>query len=228
MKITGLPAVARRAEAGLTLIEVAILMVATSAIIGALAPSLATVVRNAETAAATTAMTTLRNQILQMIVTDLGPVGYTRFTVNGGTTATTGTTAVNLLVSDGDIPRECSAVASACTSWQAVVDSTTGLVDFLERHLVTNNPRGSAANDYPDDEFNATFPDSYWQGTYLSAPIDPDPWGNRYMVNVQFLGGTSTNEVIVLSAGPDEEIDSAYAADSITAGDDDLKVQVEP
>jgi len=209
-----------KVERGVTLIEVALVLTVTVAIVGALAPTLAAVVRNAETTAANTAMTNLKNQIITMISTDLGPIGYSYFTINGTTTGT----QVQLLVSDGDIPRDCSATAGACTSWQATVNSTTGLVDFLERHLVTNAPRGSAANDYPNDE-GAT-PDAYWKGSYLTAPIDPDPWGNRYMVNVQYLGA-STNDVVVLSAGPDEEIDTEFTAVSLSAGGDDLIVLVE-
>ena len=194
------------------------MLVATFAIIGALAPTLVAVVRNAESAAATAAMTIMATQINTMIITDLGGTGgYTYFSANGANNGT----RVNLLVSDGDIPRECSAVAAACTAWQAVVNGTTN--DFLERHLVTNNPGGSAANDYPDDEI---VPDKYWKGAYLTAPINPDPWGNRYMVNVQYIGA-STNDVVVLSAGPDEEIDTAFTANPVTAGDDDLISLVE-
>ena len=63
-------------------------------------------------------------------------------TVNG----TANGTHVEMLVSDGDIPREVSGTGSA--EWQRPVDNAAGLVDFLERHLVTNNPRGNAANAY--------------------------------------------------------------------------------
>lgn len=196
----------------MSVIEVTLMLVVTTSLIAALAPTLAAVVRHAETTAATNAMTDIQTQVLQMLI----DLGYTKFTIDGTSTGT----QVNLLVSDGDIPIECSAIAAACTSWQAVVDNTTGLTDFLERHLITNNPRGSAANDYePEVEPN-------WKGAYLTAPIDPDPWGNRYMVNVQFLGA-STNDVIVLSAGPDEKIDTLFTANPIVAGGDDIIVLVE-
>jgi len=152
------------------------MLVATFAIIGALAPTLVAVVRNAESAAATAAMTIMATQINTMIITDLGGTGgYTYFSANGANNGT----RVNLLV--------------------------------------------SAANDYPDDEI---VPDKYWKGAYLTAPINPDPWGNRYMVNVQYIGA-STNDVVVLSAGPDEEIDTAFTANPVTAGDDDLISLVE-
>jgi hypothetical protein len=208
-----------RGERGVTLMEVAIVLVATIVIIGVLAPTLSAVVRHAETTAATNAMTDIATQINTMIGTDLALAGYSYFTINGTALGT----QVQMLVSDGDTPVQCTAAAAACTAWQRAVDNTGGLVDFLERHLVTNNPRGSSANDYPDTE---VLPDVYWRGAYLTSPIDPDPWGNRYAVNVQYLG-LSTNDVDVLSAGPDEEIDTAYTANPLNAGGDDLIVLVQ-
>lgn len=205
--------VARRAkgECGVTLIEAALIMTVTAAIIGALAPVMTVVVRHAEIAAAQNAMANIRMQLLAC----LADMNYSQFTVDGSKNGT----KVQRVVSDGDIPREASGAGDA--SWQAAVDNVTGLTDFLERHLVTNNPRGNAANAYsPSGAAND------WDGAYLNAPVDPDPWGNRYVVNVQFLGSGAgnTNDVVVYSAGPDETIDSPYQANPLTvpAGADDL------
>ena len=90
------------------------------------------------------------------------------------------------------------------------------LVDFLERHLVTNTPAGGAYSTV-----------AAWKGAYLSAPVEPDPWGNRYAVNTQFLKATNpatltSNDVFVLSAGPDEQIDTVFTKNGITPGDDDI------
>ncbi len=88
--------------------------------------------------------------------------------------------------------------------------------------------------------FNAEFA---WRGPYITAPIDPDPWGNRYASNVKFLdpqadsaninaalgnddGNGYEYDVVVLCAGPDEEVDSAIEVDGFTAGDDDMGVVV--
>lgn len=201
-------------ERGVTLVEVSMMLIATLAILGALAPTLSAVIRRAETTAATTAMTDLSNQVLNFL-TD---TGFSYFTVNGQSTGT----QVELLVSDGDIPRDLSGTGSA--SWQATVNNTTGLTDFLGRHLIFNEPRGSSANAYSTEEDVA---EHYWRGAYLTAPLDPDPWGNRYGINVQFLGTGSANDVVVFSAGPDEEIDTQFAANPLSAGDDDLIVLVE-
>lgn len=198
-------------ERGMTLIEVAIVLVVTLTIMGALAPSLSAVVRHAETTSATTGMNTIRDAILSML-TD---TNQSRFTIDG----TGNGTAVNLLVSDGDTPRQVA--GSGSTSWQAAVNNTTGLTDFLERHLILNDPRGNAANGY------STTSGSPWRGAYMVAPIDPDPWGNRYMVNTQHLGNADKNDVVVYSAGPDSVIDTAFTSDPLAAGNDDLIVLVE-
>ncbi|HLG53951.1 MAG TPA: hypothetical protein VI485_01385 [Vicinamibacterales bacterium] len=200
-----------RTARGITLFEVALMLTATSALVAALMPTMTATIRHAEIASATSAMTDIQTQVLEL----LNDVNFNSFTITG----TSGGTHVEILVSDGDIPREVSGTGNA--EWQRPVDNAGGLVDFLERHLVTNNPRGNAANDYP------TAGGSPWRGAYMSAPIDPDPWGNRYAVNVEFLTGGS-QDVVVFSSGPDEQIDSAYSQNGLTPGDDDLMVLVEP
>ena len=200
-----------RPETGVTLLEVTLLLTATAALMAAVAPTLSSTIRHAEIAAATTAMTDISAQANEM----LNDLAYQTFTIDGTRTGT----GVDLLVSDGDIPREVSGTGSP--SWQPPVDNATGLVDFLERHLVTNDPRGNAANAYNPAGAPA------WRGAYLNSPIDPDPWGNRYAVNTEFLTG-GNEDVVVFSAGPDEEIDSLYSGNGLTAGDDDLFVLVAP
>jgi hypothetical protein len=200
-----------RAAAGITLLEVALMLTATTALVAVLMPTMTATIAHAETTVASTAMTDIQTQVLEM----LNDVSFTSFTITG----TSGGTHVEILVSDGDIPRDVSGTGSV--EWQRPVENATGLVDFIERHLVTNNPRGNAANDYP------TTGGSPWRGAYLSAPVNPDPWGNRYAVNVEFLTG-GNQDVVVFSAGPDEQIDSAYSQNGLTPGDDDLMALVEP
>ena len=49
-----------------------------------------------------------------------------------------------------------------------------GLIcDFLENHLVMNQPFEDVSKLYPTSGANN------WRGAYISAPVDPDPWGNR-------------------------------------------------
>ena len=163
---------------------------------------------------------------------------------------------VNLLVSDGDIPVYQTALGATESFWTQVVNLTT--VDTLANHLTQNTPAGDEFVGYrnPNDiaiagtgstldflrlessGFNAPFA---WRGAYLRAPVDPDPWGNRYAVNVAFLDPAPTGalanvstafqadagayprlDVFVLSAGADEEIDTLSAQDGAVPGDDDF------
>jgi type II secretory pathway pseudopilin PulG len=199
-----------RTQDGLTLIEVTLTLLVSVIVLGALMPTASSVIRHAETTAATEDMENIRDAILSA----LSDIGLTLFTNDGTSTGT----RVEILVGDGDVPREISATGNA--SWRAEVSNTQGKIDFLERHLVTNNPRGSAANDYP------TTGGTPWRGAYLTAPIDPGPWAGRYAVNVEFLGA-AVQDVVVYSTGPDGEVDSAYRANPLVAGDDDIIVLVE-
>lgn len=205
-----------RNQRGMTVLEVTLTLAIVTVIIGALTPTISAVATQARTARAAAD--------IQKIVTAMQafrvatPPGTTPFTRDGSTTLAN---AVSLLVSDGDMPRTCNA-ASGCdggtTSWNRLVDNSA--VDFLERHLVTNNPGNSFANDYP-----VAGGATDWKGAYINAPIDSDPWGNRYMTNTHWFNN-ATNAVIVLSAGPDESIDCLFtntAANYAAACNDDIK-----
>lgn len=134
-----------------------------------------------------------------------------------------GGSLVELLVSAGDIPHFGP---NAHHEWLEPVDHET--VDFLDYYLVTNTPGNDPSRSYPTpDECGGSLsrPDlAAWRGAYISAPVGPDPWGNRYMVNVRFLEEGRLEDVVILSAGPDEEVDSPFWADGFSPGDDDLSV----
>ncbi len=78
--------------------------------------------------------------------------------------------------------------------------------------------------------FNSEFA---WRGPYLDA-VRPDPWGNRYMANVLWFtmpqwGDSSgfIRPIIVLSGGPDEQIDTPFeAVGGFLLGDDDIAYPV--
>lgn len=207
-----------RSARGMTLIEATIVITVAAVLVAAAAPAAsrtldrARITRAVEDAEAIkTAITNWRDDVFQ------------GFSIDG----TVSGTNVDMLVGDGDTPSasltdDNGSVAGVQMRWDDSVNNTTGVVDFLERHLVTNNPRGSSANGYPLSGGNT------WRGAYLNAPIDPDPWGNRYAVNCKFLRSPSNtkNDVIVLSAGPDEEIDTLFEKDGIFPGDDDIIVMI--
>jgi hypothetical protein len=200
-----------RAQRGLTLIEVTLMLTVTTALVAALLPTMTATVRHGEFAKAMADMTAISNQVMQAFAVDMVQIP----TINGSPAGT----LVEILVSDGDIPSEVSGTGSV--EWQRPVDNAGGLVDFIERHIVTNNPRGNPANAY------STVDASPWRGAYMTAPIDPDPWGNRYAINSEWAVG-GNEDVVIYSAGPDEQVDSPYAADGLTAGDDDLVLLLLP
>ena len=121
---------------------------------------------------------------------------------------------VEMAVGDGDVPE---VGPDGDRRWARAVDFEK--VDFLENHLVRNCPGGRASAAYKN-----------WFGAYVIGPIRPDPWGNRYMANVIYLAGDkpSPYDVVVISAGPDEEIDSKFELDGFVVGDDDVVCLVSP
>lgn len=203
---------------GVTLIEATIVLMVVAILIGAAAPSGARAIDRARYARAVTDMEAIKTAITNFLTDGAGSQGYDGFTIDGDQQGE----PVDILVSDGDIPRSISLTGGA--EWDDPVDNTNGAVDFLERHLITNNPRGSALNAYD----TAGGPNSgYWRGAYLTGPVDPDPWGNRYAVNTERLWaseGLRDVDVLVLSTGPDEEIDTAYNTNFSVPGDDDIIV----
>lgn len=204
----------RGGERGISLVEATIVLAAVAILAAAAAPAASRTLDRARLARAVSDAEAIKTAILGFR-DDLGFQGFsTDGAVNGP--------LVEMLVSDGDIPREISATGDA--RWDDLVQNVpaSGLVtDFLERHLVTNNLFGTGAA-------YSTTGANQWRGAYLDAPINPDPWGNRYAVNTRFMRAPSNtrNDTIVWSAGPDEVIDTAFERDGIFPGGDDIIVVV--
>ncbi len=129
---------------------------------------------------------------------------------------------VEILVSAGDIP---SLGPSGAREWVEPPDGEW--VDFLEYFLVSNTPGGDPSRalptvaDCPDPVGRHWGQMRAWRGAYLNVGAG-DPWGNRYMVNTALLARDTGEDVVILSAGPDQEVDSAFFMDGFVAGDDDL------
>lgn len=203
------------AERGITLIEITIVLTAVAILTAAAAPIAARTVDRARVTRALDDMQAIKTA-LSTFITEL-PAAYRGPKVDG---TSSGAADVQILVSDGDIPREIGPTGDA--RWDDPVGLGGGgllTVDFMENHLVQNEPFDNPGVPYP----------GAWRGAYLNAPIDPDPWGNRYAINTQWLDGTAAqmrNDTAVLSVGPDEQIDTAFQTDGLIPGDDDLIVVV--
>ena len=190
-------------ERGLSLVEVTFMMTLLAVLTAAMAPTVAATVRNART---TRAM--LDTQKIRDAVNNFKANGFTIFTNNGTQLALN---QVEFLYSDGDIPE-----VGSSSLWRNTTANSVN--DFLEEHLITN-------------AFNGLFSYStlvlpIWRGAYLDGPVDPDPWGNRYAVNVIYLG-PNVNDVVVMSAGPDEAVDTPDTGNPLSAGDDDIILLIE-
>lgn len=211
-----------RSVSGLTMIEVTLMLTATVTLVAGLAPTLSSVILDAQVTSATTYMADMKTAILAC----LADISFAEFKVDGDGKG--GDDVVRLLVSDGDIPSECGvSTTDGCgtgtteKSWIRVVEADSvppvfTFVDFLDRHLILDAPGNNAANAYV----------TTWRGAYMSTPIDPDPWGNRYALSAQNLNlfPETTN---LLSAGPDEKIDTTWDLAATTAGADDIVLFVQ-
>jgi len=206
---------ARRTIArGWSLIELTIILIVLSILCAILAPVVGNFVRNAKVVRCREDIQALACA-MWMFVED---TGYQWFSAAGHAPGAPANHGVELLVGDGGAP---GVGGGGSAGWAQPVDLCK--VDFFANHLVTNTPAGSASNAYKtplQTGFNAEFS---WRGPYMTAPILPDPWGARYASNVKFLGPDAwTQDVVVLSAGPNGMINSPFACDGITPGDDDF------
>lgn len=90
-----------------------------------------------------------------------------------------------------------------------------GKVGLLDEQLVTNAV-GYSTN--PPRQANFI---RGWHGPYIETGIPVDPWGNRYAINVKaFVDGTSCT--VVVSAGPNGQIETPFSGVVITPGGDDV------
>ena len=244
-------------QAGMSLVEATIVLAVVSTLAAMMAPSVNNYVEQARQVRAREDLASIADSILQFI-TD---TGEHQFLINGNGTTQVYTppthiddNRVDLLVSDGDVPVIATAIGGDLV-WKTPVNN--GVVDTLSNHLVQNTPGEVAAQRYRTgtditisggaNNIDFARPGSAglnaphaWRGPYVRGPVDPDPWGNRYAVNVIFLDPVTTNtplttftgngtpsafaryDVFVLSAGADEEVDTPFAQDGAVPGDDDF------
>lgn len=195
-------------QAGLSLVEVTIILMVMATLTAAVAPSAASYIEGARNTKAKEDTEALGSAIEQLL-RDTGvpcvskaPGTFTdAWTIGAGATTApcSLTNRVELLVSGSAINTDeptiaanmsftaSASIASAANlNWAGgtneVGDATK---DTMDRHLVTNFASG-----YPLPVFTAGGgPRSRlgWRGAYLNGPIDVDPWGYVYQANTIFL-----------------------------------------
>lgn len=223
----------------MSLVEATIVLAVMSGLTAVLAPSIRDYIEQSRHARARADVAELASGMTRM----LADIGETFFLRDGNGAASTDppsratTNRVHLLVGDGMIQTIAASVDRAMgnTDWDDTLDTPGSGADVWSfyDHLNSNAPAYRAAADMsvaaqfdPDSgaQGNSEF---FWRGAYLTAIIGPDPWGNRYMSNVEFLGHPagstpSENDVFVLSAGPNGRVDTAFAATTPTFATDNV------
>jgi type II secretory pathway pseudopilin PulG len=149
---------------------------------------------------------------------------------------------VDMLVSDGDNP-STDGLTGAQANWNTAFAYWNGAgsvsVDKIANQLALGDPFGTESwgDPYPRPAGPIA---CGFRGAYIQAPVSADPWGNRYMINVAFLGqcfagwgrcfGLSETtfkqqDVFVLSAGPDGIVQTPWLVDGVVAqGDDQIAI----
>jgi hypothetical protein len=113
----------------------------------------------------------------------------------------------DLLVGAGEVPETSGVEAS---QWGRETDLDR--IGRLDDHLI-NNRAG-----YPPLDPRAR---TGWRGAYLQDPVSADPWGHRYAVNVAALR-SHHHDTVVLSAGSDGVVQSAFERDGLLSTADDI------
>ncbi len=196
-----------KGNGGFTLIEIVIVLAIIAILAGILTPTLTRYVGDSRIRKAEADVQSIAAAIgLMYGDTGLWPV-WTAGTV------TTGTGDFEILVSnDGEHPDD-DAGLSGEDAWDT---TTKAASDDLDDQLIIN-----AAS------YNTTVGDRrIWRGPYLEKVL-ADPWGMKYMVNVDYLkpanvGGAGP--VFVLSAGPNKLVETEFeqTGPSFTPGGDDI------
>lgn len=194
-------------RAGFSLVEVTVVVAGVALLMSLLTPVVLAVTDQTTRARAERDAHAVRDALLQM----LRDTGAPRIRTAGEDGQ-----LVYLLVSDGLIP----AGGGGDPAWIRPL-TANGVVDYVERHLITNAPAGDARNRW---SLPASPNGAGWRGAYLTGPVGSDPWGNRYAVNVGFLGAHA--DVVVLSAGPNGTVESPHGESGFRALGDDLAIVV--
>jgi len=213
--MSGRRTITARSLRGFTLIELTVVLAVIVTLALVLTPSIANFINDSRMARAQSDCQTIASAVVQFY-RDNGFFPTWKLAQNGGPGLAAN--RIQVLVSPGNVPLE-----DQPTHW------TTGIAGLLSDQLINNLP-GYVLR-------TPTSP-SGWNGPYVSNDINADPWGNRYIVNIELidtsptvasLSGHVKAAVWVLSAGPDGTIETPFSQSVLTAtrGGDDIGVRLQ-
>lgn len=182
---------------GFTLLEMAVVLAIIAVMAAIMTPIVTNYIDQARTARAAADVQSI-GQAMTLHYRDTGkfPVWLTT------TAASTGTTPdKDVLVSGTN-----AAIWTAPTGSTHATGWTTATVGLLNTFLNTNSLGYSTSP--------STASQLAYRGPYLDGLSGTDPWGDAYVVTSKYLataGANSTNWAFVISAGPNQTLDSTFA-----------------
>lgn len=207
--------IGRRGTRGFTLVELTVVLAVIVTLALILTPSVTAFISESRLARARVDCQTIASAVVQFY-RDTG--FFPQWTVAQAGGAGPANQKLQVLVTSGSAPIE-----SVSSPW------TQGTWGLLTDQLTANTP-GYA--------LRTPISTHGWNGPYVSTEFRPDPWGNRYIVNIG-LAETSigvVNElgqpkaaVWVLSAGPNRTLDTPFLQPVTAAavGGDDIAFRIQ-
>jgi len=115
-----------------------------------------------------------------------------------------------LLLSGNSMDNKASEASDLTGKWYTSVN-----IDFMENHLVQDSPGGTIG-------VYRTIYKVNWKGPYCDSLEKTDPWGKNYVAYVRAMHTPNQGIGWVLSAGPNQTLDTDPTDLSVTkpAGDD--------
>lgn len=202
-----------RSEGGFTLIELVVVLAVIALLAATLTPLVTRYIQDARIARAQDEVKVI-GAAMQKFEQDLGRFP---FFSNGAGTLREADQDVVVLQGPGDMPTEDTAsnwTSSTVTGCKAA----SCVRDELADQLIKNAPT------YPTTRSEGK--PFVWRGPFLDK-LETDPWGNKYLVNIQNARSDKEFAAFILSAGANGKVETAFEPTggrtiNLTPGGDDI------